>query len=132
MKRAIGILVVLWAVLMAAPAWAAPNATLTATAPTQYVDGTMIPVTDTLTYKVYCGSSVGNHPFVFDAPNLDAGTVIDISACVQGAPGTYYFVATATSTVYASESAVSNEATRSYTAVDLGKTPLAPTLFTIQ
>lgn len=131
MKRAIVGLTVLWLACLAAPAWAAPDATLSATAPTQYEDGTMIPTTDTLTYKVYCGSAQGNYPFVFDAPNLDTGTTIDISACVAGSPGTYYFVATATSTVHVTESGWSNETSRVYTASDLGKTPLAPTLLTI-
>lgn len=129
MKRAILVVALL---LLSTGVLAAPNGTFSATAPTQYVDGNMIPVTDTLTYKVYCGNVSGNYPYVFDAPNLDVGTTIDISACVQGQPGTFYFVATATSTVWASESADSNETTRVYTAGDLGKTPLAPTLFTIQ
>lgn len=124
--------IVLLALFFTAPTWAAPNATLSATAPIQYEDGNMIPVTDTLTYTVYCGSVTGDYPFAFPAPNLDVGTTIDISACVQGTPGTYYFVATATSTVFASESSDSNETTRTYTVVDLGKVPLAPTLFTIQ
>jgi len=132
MKRAITGLLVLWLACIAAPAWAAPDATLSATAPTQYEDGTMIPVTDTLTYRVYCGSVSGDRTFVFDAPNLIAGTTIDISACVAGSPGTYYFVATATSTVHVTESSFSNETTRVYTSNDLGKVPLAPTLFTIQ
>lgn len=132
MRRAIVLLLALWATLIAVPVWAAPDATLSATAPTQYVDGTMIPATDTLTYKVYCGSVQGDYPFVFDVPNLDVGTTIDISACVQGTPGTFYFTATATSTVHSTESDYSNETTRFFSSADLGKTPLAPTLFTVQ
>lgn len=123
--------IVLLALFIAGPVLAT-DATVSATAPTQYVDGTMIPATDTMTYKIYCGSDSGVHPFVFDAPNLDVGTTIDITACVAGSPGTYWFVATATSTVHVTESGDSNEISRVYTASDLGKTPLAPTLFTIQ
>lgn len=131
MIKAIAVTIAL--LLLSAAAQAVPDATLSVTAPTQYEDGTIIPTTDTLTYKVYCGDVQGGmYPFVFDAPSLDAGTTIDVSACVQGTPGVYYFVATATSTVNVSESSFSNEASRLYTSIDLGKVPLAPTLFTIQ
>ena len=134
MKRAIVGLLVLWAGLTFAPmAMADPVASLSATAPTQYENGDPIPVSDVLTYKVYCGTADGGgYPYSFDAPNLDPGTSIDIAACVQGQPGTYYFVSTATSTTHSTESVFSNQTSRVYTANDLGKVPGAPTLFTIQ
>ena len=73
------------------------------------------------------------YDFVYDAPDLTtAGASVDVQTCVQGTPGTYYFVATATSTLYATESVFSNEATRFYTANDLGNVPNAPVLFTVQ
>lgn len=133
MKRAILCLMALWVTLIASPLWADPIANLSATAPTQYVDGTAIPGTATITYRVYCGTTSGTYNYMYNAPNLDPGTSIDVASCVQGQPGTYYFVATAESSEYpGAESAWSNEATRTWTASDLGKVPNAPTLFTIQ
>lgn len=112
---------------------AAPSSTFTATAPTQYEDGTMIPSTDVLGYTLWCSStSGGTFLYFYDVPNLISGTTVDVSSCVQGVPGTYYFVATATSTVYGTTSVYSLEATKTYTAQDLGKNPLAPTLLTVQ
>jgi hypothetical protein len=102
-----------------------------AIAPTHYNNGDPIPVSDTLSYKVYCGNMQSAYPFVFDAPNLDVGTQIDITACVQNTGGTYYFVATASSTVFSTESPFSVEISRTYTQGELDKTPNAPTFLTI-
>jgi len=112
---------------------AAPVGQFSATAPTSYENGAGIDPTDILTYKVYCGTQPGVYDFVYDAPDLTtSGASVDVQTCVQGTPGTYYFVATATSTLYATESVFSNEATRFYTANDLGNVPNAPVLFTVQ
>jgi len=110
---------------------AAPSSTFTWTAPQQYEDGTMIPVTDTLTYRLYCGDSSGgpyNNTILFSTPSPSQE---DMAFCVGGVPGVYYMVATAIST-NGEESAFSNETTRTYTAGDLGKIPLPPTLLQVQ
>lgn len=132
MKKVVAALTLL-VMTFATVASAEPLGSFNAQAPTAYVNGNAIPVTDTLTYKVYCGLTPGGpYSHSFDALNLDAGTTIDVAACVQGEPGTYYFVATATSSTYGTESAFSNEATRTWTAQELGLVPNAPVLFTIQ
>ena len=89
MKRAIVVLVALVATLIAAPTWAAPDADLSATAPTQYENGNVIPASDAITYVVLCGTaSGGGYPYVYTATGLTTGgVVIDISTCVQGQPG---------------------------------------------
>ena len=112
---------------------AAPTGNFNADAPTTYVNGAGIDPTDVLTYKVYCGTQQGVFDFVYDAPDLTVGGAsIDVQSCVQGTPGTYYFVATATSSLYGTESVFSNETTRFYSANDLGNVPNAPVLFTVQ
>jgi len=133
MKRFCEVAILLSLSLLTAEAFATPVPTLSATAPTQYENGEVIPVGDVLTYEVYCsGLDNGSYPFVFDAVGLaSGGATIDIAACVQGTVGTYYFVATATSTQHSTESAFSNQTIRFFGAGDLGKTPLAPTLLTI-
>lgn len=124
---------VLTLLVLSAAAYAIPDSTFNATPPTQYVDGNPIPGTDVLTYTVFCSSNQGGpYNFSYPANSIATGEVIDISTCVQGVPGTYYFVATATSTDFGSESQFSNESTRTYTANELGKVPNAPTLLTIQ
>jgi len=131
MKKNLGLILTL--LIFTGIVQAAPNSTFTATAPTQYESGEVIPATDTLTYTVYCGDKAGG-PYLSSFPNvlLIAGTVIDVALCVNGVPGTYFFVATATSTVFASESLFSNEVIRTYSAAELGRVPNAPTLFTVQ
>ena len=117
--------------LLSFTAQAAPTSTFTWSAPQQYEDGTMIPVTDTLTYRLYCGDTSGgryNNTVVFNTPSPRQE---DMASCVGGVVGTYYMVATAIST-NGEESAFSNETQRSYTAGDLGKIPLPPTLLQVQ
>jgi len=114
-------------------AFAAPNSDFSWTEPTQYEDGTTIPASDVLGYRIYCGSAQGGpYPYVYDVGSAVQAAVQDVGTCVQGLPGTYYFVATATSSTFNEESNFSNEATRTYTAADLGKVPLPPTLFDVQ
>ena len=133
MKRAITALLVLWVICVSAVVWAAPVSTFSATAPTQYEDGTMIdPAQDTLGFTLWCGNAAGGaYPYSYDVPSLDPGQQVDISSCVQSTPGTYYFVATSRSSLHGTTSVNSNETLRTYTASDLGKNPLAPTLLTI-
>ena len=116
-----------------APAQAAPQSTFSAIAPTQYEDGTSILSTDVLGYTLWCSANpAGPYLYSYDVPSLISGTVVDVSSCVQGVLGTYYFVATATSSVYGTTSVNSLEAIKTYTASDLGRNPLAPTLLSIQ
>jgi hypothetical protein len=110
---------------------AAPNTNFSWTAPTNYEDGTIIPGTDILSYTIYCGTTLGG-PYDFSYPaGTGETTTVDVATCVQGTPGTYYFVATAFSPDFNAESAFSNEATRIYTAIDLGKVPTAPVLISV-
>ena len=134
MKRMIVVLplLLLGLLLVSDETQADPVSTFTASHPTQYEDGRIIPSTDVLKFTIYCGTNaVGPYPFSFSIASLESGASVDVSSCVLGSPGVYYFVATATSAVYGTESIFSNEVVRTYTASDLGKTPLAPTLFTI-
>lgn len=111
---------------------AAPVQDFTWTAPTQYEDGNVIPASDVLGYKIYCGVDIGGpYPFVYDVGSAVEAAVQDVGTCVQGVPGTYYFVATATSSTYAEESAYSGEVNKTYTAADLGRVPLPPTLLSV-
>jgi len=117
--------------LLSLTATAAPTSTFTWSAPQQYEDGTMIPVTDTLSYRLYCGDTTGgpyNNSILFSTPSPSQE---DMAFCVGGVVGTYYMVATAIST-NGEESGFSNETQRSYTAGDLGKIPLPPTLLQVQ
>jgi hypothetical protein len=117
--------------LLSFTAQAAPTSTFTWTAPTQYEDGTMIPGSDVLSYRLYCGNTQGgpyNNSVLFSTPSPSQE---DMAFCVQGVPGTYYMVATAIS-VNGEESGFSNETTRTYSAGDLGKIPLPPTLLQVQ
>ena len=117
--------------LLSFTAEAAPSSTFTWTDPIQYEDGTMIPVTDTLSFQLYCGGTSGgpyNNSILFTTPSPSQE---NMAFCVNGVPGVYYMVATATST-NGEESAFSNETTRTYTAGDLGKIPLPPTLLQVQ
>ena len=126
------LLMALLAVGVVGIAGAAPTSSFTATVPTQYEDGTMIPISDVLTYRLYCSASQGGPYNVFyDVVDITSFST-DVATCVQGVPGTYYFVATSRSTTYGTESDFSNETSRSYTAAELGKVPNAPTLLQVQ
>ena len=132
-KRKLGLGALL---LLALPlgVFSAPNTNFSWTAPTNYEDGSIIDTTsDPLSYTVYCGTAQGGpYNITFDAGvNVETNT-IDVGACVNGIPGTYYFVATATSSSFNTESNFSNETSRTYTAVDLGKVPNAPILISVQ
>lgn len=131
MKKLIGLGAFL---LLSLVAYAAPISDYTWTPPTNYVDGTVIdPVADTLTYNLYCSDTPGG-PYSVAATLLsgDFANGIDVASCVNGVPGTYYFVLTAVSSLYNAESGNSNEVSRTYTAFDLGKVPNAPVLLTVQ
>ena len=112
---------------------AAPNSSFTWSAPTNYEDGTIIPATDILSYSIYCSATQGG-PYnnIYPAGIGQSISNVDIATCVQGIPGTYYFVATTFSPDFNTESLFSNEVSRTYTAQDLGKVPNAPVLLSVQ
>ena len=112
---------------------AAPNTDFTWTEPTNYEDATVIPATDSLSYTLYCSNVSGGPYTVYGVIGVDttSAVAVDLNACVGGVPGTYYFVLTATSADFNAESAYSNEASRTYTAVDLGKVPLPPVIISV-
>lgn len=121
-------------VLFAAGIYAAPFSDFSWTPPTNYENGTVIDsATDTLTYSLYCSGTSGG-PYDLLASNLTGNSINgqDVTSCVNGVAGTYYYVATATSSLYNSESAFSGEASRTYTSVDLGQIPNPPTILSVQ
>jgi hypothetical protein len=115
-------------------ALAAPNADITWTEPTNYEDGTVIPPTDVVSYGLYCGTATGG-PYVFYGiigADTTQALAVDLNACVGGVPGTYFFVLTAASGDFNTESVNSNELSVTYSPADLGKVPLPPILISIQ
>lgn len=114
-------------------AYAVPISSYTWNEPTNYENGEVIDPTDILTYTLYCGNSSGGPYFAaFDVGTGSSANNVDVANCVNGVAGTYYFVLTARSTLYGTESNFSNEVSRTYTAADLGKVPNAPILLTVQ
>lgn len=113
---------------------AAPNSNFSWNEPVNYENGQVIdPVADLITYNLYCGTTTGG-PYNFVTEFLGGNTAsnVDVGSCVNGVPGTYYFVLTANSTLYNSESVFSNELSVTYTTQDLGLVPNAPVLLSIQ
>lgn len=125
-------LTIFLALLISPAIFAAPNSDFSWTDPTNYEDGTIIDsAVDTLTFSIYCSGTQGG-PYTLVQDNLtNSPQQIDVQSCVQGVPGTYYFVLTAVSTYYNTESDYSNEASRLYSAAELGKTPNAPVLLSV-
>jgi hypothetical protein len=118
--------------LISSAIFAAPNSAFNWTAPTNYEDGTIIdPGVDVLTYSIYCSDTQGGLYNLVEANLSSSPQNVDVASCVQGIPGTYYFVMTAVSTFYNTESGYSNEISRTYSATELGKTPNAPVLLSI-
>lgn len=100
------------------------------TPPSQYVNNTPIPASDVLTYKLYCSDTDGG-PYTTSFPVTDPNAppaMIDMAPVVKGVPGTYYCVATATSSTHGSESAYSLQKDFTVTAMDLGLAPKPPVL----
>ncbi len=97
-------------------------------APTAYENGNAI-VGDTLTHTLYCGITEGGpypNSMAFDQQSPPA--LQDMVFAVMGSPGTFYCVSTATSSLFGSESAPSNEANFIVTPSDQGFVPLPPIL----
>lgn len=102
-----------------------PITTFSLTPPDQYTDGTTIPPEDTLTYKVYCSDTPGGPYAPIEETTTLTSFALDTASCVTQ-EGTYYFVATATSSVSGLESDYSGETTKTYTASDVNPTPPKP------
>ena len=126
--KAIVLLVLLGAVSVVI---ALPDKTFSWTGPTEYVDGTPIPATDTITYTIKCGNkSGGPYPVEFSA---SASPLFqDLSALVQNMPGVYYCVAVAHSATYNTSSAYSDQVNFTVTASDLTRVPSKPTALTLR
>ncbi len=124
--------IIILLLFMGVIAGASPVSTFTWTPPVQYEDGSFIPVDDILTFKLYCSPTSGGP---YDV-SWDMGTIStaiqDVVDCVQGTPGTYYFVATAFSTAHQLESDYSNEVSKFYSSLELGKIPRAPQVLSVQ
>lgn len=103
-----------------------------ASAPVLYEDGTAIGASDTLSYFMYCGDIQGSYGIALNVTTdlVNGGDDVDVSLCVSG-PGTYYFVVTAYSFLYRTESIYSNEVTRAFVSADFDHIPMAPTILSI-
>lgn len=99
------------------------------TAPTAYENGSQIPATDNLIFTLKCGTDQGGPYDKFEAvlakPPPDT---LDMGLLVQNKPGSYFCIATATSTLYSSESDPSNEVNFNVLPSDLGLRPQPPVL----
>ena len=99
-------------------AYAAGTATVTWTAPTQYVDGTALPASDIAVFTVYHGTAPGNYTEKVTV----LGTAAKTYAYSSLPTGTHYFTVTAT-TIAAKgglESAYAPEASKVISAVAPG------------
>lgn len=99
----------------------------TATAPTMYEDGTLFDPGEVISYFMYCGTTPGTYNVAINITDqiVNGGENVVVGLCVT-TPGTYYFVATAFSFLYNTESVFSNETSRSYIAADFEHIPMAP------
>lgn len=117
--------------LLSLTASAEPSSTFTWVNPTQYENGEMIPITDPLSFRLYCGTISGG-PYTNSVMfNTASPSQEDMAFCVAGIPGQYFMVATTLSS-NGEESVFSNEVSRTYTEGDLGRIPLPPTLLQVQ
>ena len=107
------------------------------TEPTTYENLIPIDVADNLTYTLYCNTTpnLSGPPYsiaiALDDPGAPPSTE-DMDPLVQGRAGTYYCVATASSSLHGTESVYSNEANFIVTAAQLGNVPNPPTNLVLQ
>lgn len=125
MKR---ILFLMACALITLTSTAGPVAKFTMEAPTHYEDGSIIPDTDVLSYTIYCSKLAGGpYDISWDVGTSPIVEQLDLFECVNEA-GTYYFVATVTSSTLGTTSGFSNEISRSYSANQIFKKPMPPVL----
>ena len=99
------------------------------TGPTEYENGTVIPDSDDLSFRLRCGLSEGGPYDSFETLLAKPPpSVADMGPLVANTPGTYYCIATATSSLYGTESAPSNEINFTVLPGDLGLRPRPPVL----
>lgn len=96
---------------------------------TEYDNDMPIPAADAISYNLYCGTTQGGPYDLFgsaldEPPHVD----MDMGPLVQNNPGDYYCVATATSSLYLTESRLSNEVNFTVLPTDLGLRPKPPVL----
>lgn len=108
------------------------TADFSATAPTLYEDGTTIGIDDTLSYFLYCGTTSGTYNIALNVTTalVSGGENVSVALCVPS-PGTYYFVATAYSFLYQTESVFSNETSKVFVSDDFDHIPMAPTILSV-
>ncbi len=105
--------------------------------PTTYTNANPIPASDTLSYELLCNDIPGEQgpPYEvliqLDDPGAPPSNE-DMDIIVQGRPGTYYCVATATSSAFGTTSEYSTEANFIVTADSLGFVPNPPLNLTLQ
>ncbi len=106
-----------------------PIKTWTWDGPTEYENNMPIPPEDVLSFNLKCGNIQGG-PYDQAEYLLDAmpPSVQDMASLVMNTPGTYYCVATATSSLHSTESESSNEVAFTVLPSDLGLRPKAPVL----
>lgn len=136
MKRIIHIMV--WAVLLGSlTIQADPIKLWDWTEDLFYTNGNAIPVSDTITYTLYCNDTSGEQgePYEIAIALDDPGappSQEDMAPVVRGRAGTYFCVATARSSAFNTESGYSNETNFLVTAASLGFVPRPPTNLTFQ
>jgi len=123
---------VLLLLLVSSVTLALPINTFTYEAPLQYEDLTLIDPVDILQYTLYCSDIEGGPYDTSWGVGLDTVISQDVSECVLGTPGTYYFVVTAFSVLHDTESIFSNEVSKTYGFTELGKVPMPPTIISVQ
>ena len=107
------------------------------TEPVSYTNGNPIPASDMLHYELLCNDIPGEQgpPYEvliqLDDPGAPPSNE-DMDIVVQGRPGAYYCVSTATSSAFGTTSEYSNEANFTVTADSLGFVPNPPLNLTLQ
>ena len=107
------------------------------TEPTTYENAVPIDSADNLTYTLFCNDTpnVSGPPYdiaiALDDPGAPPSTE-DMDPVVRGRAGTYYCVATASSSLHGTESVYSNESNFIVTSASLGLVPNPPTNLTLQ
>jgi hypothetical protein len=99
------------------------------TDPAEYENGSIIPETDDLSFRLKCGTTLGGPYDLYETLLTEpAPSVQDMGPLVSNTPGTYYCIATATSSLHNTESAPSNEVNFTVLPGDLGLRPKPPVL----
>lgn len=98
-------------------------------APTEYENEMPIPVEDDLSYRLKCGSAQGGPYDMYETLlNEPPPDIQDMGPLVGNQPGTYYCVATATSSLHNTESEPSNEVNFTVLPSEIGLRPKPPVL----